>query len=162
MPGVIQHFAGQTVPLEDDRWVENPKTPKRGYGSNRNPLVSLVAGGGLNRRPLGYAGVSAVQCWRHPTEGAGVYASPFRPVWPTVGRSTRKVHGKCEHQKPSPSRVPEVGRAASGNLSVAACAGAQSMRRRGTVAEDRAGPIRGIEINLDSLGLHAYDWLRTG
>jgi len=56
----------------------------------------------LNQRPLGYEGVSPVHCRRHPTEGAGVYASPFRPVWPAVGRSTRKVHGKCEHQKPSP------------------------------------------------------------
>ncbi len=47
---------------------------------------------------------------RHPTERAGVYASPFRPVWSSVGRSTRKVHGKFDRRQPSSSRAPQVWR----------------------------------------------------
>ncbi len=64
----------------------------------------------MNQRPLGYEGVSTVHSGRHPTERAGVYASPFRPVWSSVGRSTRKVHGKFDRRQPSSSRAPQVWR----------------------------------------------------
>ena len=45
----------------------------------------------LNQRPLGYEGVGAVHSGRHPAEGAGISAPPFR----LVGRLSDGQPGKC-------------------------------------------------------------------
>jgi len=65
----------------------------------RVPLLAALTGSvsmwlrglDLNQRPLGSEGVGGVHSGRHPTEGAGISAPPFR----LVGRLSDGQPGKC-------------------------------------------------------------------